>query len=124
MIVVDACVIIDFLAQRATPEVDTLSRLLQRDLVVLAPSTVTELLSDPAGGSPTAELIRSMARLALDDGYWDRAGRLRCAVRGAGRKAALGDALLAQACIDADLRLLTSDRDFQTFAELSDLKLA
>lgn len=123
MIVVDACVIIDFLAERSTPEVNALSRLLQRDLALLAPSTVTELLSDPAGGSPTAELIHSMERLVLDHGYWDRAGQLRSAMRGAGRKAALGDALLAQACIDADLPLLTSDRDFLAFAELSELKL-
>lgn len=123
MIVVDACVIIDFLAEKSTREVDSLGRLLQRDQALLAPSTVTELLSDPAGGSPTAELIRSMERLAVDEGYWERAGRLRSAVCRAGRKAALGDALLAQVCIDAKLPLLTSDRDFRAFAEISNLHL-
>ena len=33
------------------------------------------------------------------------------------RKARLGDALIAQNCIDAGVPLLTRDRDFKAFAE-------
>ncbi len=45
-------------------------------------------------------------------------------VKRSGCKAALGDALIAQACIDADVALLTRDTDFAAFAELGGLKLA
>ena len=36
-------------------------------------------------------------------------------------KARLGDALIAQSCIDAHVVLLTRDRDFRTFAEAAKL---
>jgi len=41
-----------------------------------------------------------------------------------GRKASLGDALIAQACIDSDVPLLTRGADFAAFAKLGGLKLA
>lgn len=124
MIAVDACVIISFLAGDAIPEVESFARLLTNQEAVLPPSTITELLSDPKGGAQTAGLIDGLKVLALEDGYWGRAGLLRASVRRAGRKAALGDALVAQACLDADVALLTCDTDFKAFAELAGLKLA
>jgi len=45
-------------------------------------------------------------------------------VRRAGRKAVSGDALVAQACLDADLPLLTADGDFRAFTQFSNLRLA
>ena len=124
MIVVDTCVLISFLAGDDLKEVDVLTGLLARGEAVLAPSTITEMLSDPKGGGEAAALISGVKVLTLGEGYWVRAGRLRATVRRAGRKAALGDALIAQACIDADVPLLTSDSDFGAFAELAGLKLA
>jgi len=124
VIAVDACVVIGFLAGDANPEIEAFVRLLSRDEAILAPSTIAELLSDPKGGGQTARLIEGLKTLALADGYWARAGLLRAAVRRAGRKAALGDALLAQACLDADVALLTCDGDFKAFAEVAGLKLA
>ena len=124
MIAVDACVVISFLEGEPIAEVEAFASLLASDQAVLAPSTVAELLSDPKGGPETAALIDGFKILPLEDGYWRRAGLLRAAVRRTGRKAALGDALAAQACLDADVPLLTRDRDFKAFAELAGLKLA
>jgi predicted nucleic acid-binding protein len=124
LIAVDACVVISFLAGEATPEVERLAALLSNAEAILAPSTVTELLSDPKGGPGVALLVDQLRTIEIEDGYWARAGVLRANVRRGGRKAALGDALLAQACLDADLPLLTADGDFKAFAEFSGLKLA
>jgi predicted nucleic acid-binding protein len=124
MIAVDACVVISFLAGEAMSEVDAFAALLENDRAALAPSTVAELLSDPKGGARTAMLIDGLKTLQIEEGYWRRAGLLRAAVRRAGRKAALGDALAAQACLDADVPLLTCDADFKAFAEVARLRLA
>jgi predicted nucleic acid-binding protein len=35
----------------------------------------------------------------------------------------LGDALIAQSCVDQGIALLTRDRDFQSFAEAASLDL-
>ncbi len=124
MIAVDACVVISFLAGEAGPEVDALIALLARGEAILAPSTVTELLSDPRSGGEVGRLIADLKTLPTLDGYWRRAGHLRALIKRAGRKAALGDALLAQACIDNQIALLTQDRDFRAFADLATLRLA
>lgn len=124
MIAVDACVVISFLSGQQTRETGMFADLLRAAEAVLAPSTVAELLSDPAGGMRTAELIDGLVLLPTLDGYWQRAGLLRAKVRRTGRKAALGDALAAQACLDADCPLLTADSDFSAFAQIAGLRLA
>jgi hypothetical protein len=40
------------------------------------------------------------------------------------RKARLGDALIAQCCIDREIPLITRDRDFQAFADAAGLDLS
>ena len=123
MIAVDACVVISFLAGEQTRETRLFADLLRAADASLAPSIVAELLSDSAGGPRTAELIDGLELLPTLDGYWRRAGLLRAAVRRTGRKAALGDALAAQACLDADCALLTADKDFNAFAQVAGLRL-
>jgi predicted nucleic acid-binding protein len=39
------------------------------------------------------------------------------------RKARLGDALIAQTCVDRGIPLLTRDKDFRAFADAARLKL-
>ncbi len=123
MIVVDACVVISLLGGGEGASVEALADLLATGGAALAPSTVAELLSAPAGSESLAGWIAALRILPLSEGYWERAGRLRATLRRRGCKAALGDALLAQACIDAELPLLTNDRDFRVIATHSDLKL-
>lgn len=116
--------VIDFLEDRDTPHVEQLATLLAGSNAVLAPVTITELLSAPKPHASLHDILPNFYLLRIDEGYWERAGMLRAQLRKAGRKAALGDALIAQACIDADVPLLTRDGDFAAFMELGGLKLA
>jgi len=61
--------------------------------------------------------------IEIGSGYWQRAGELRAKVLAKHRKARLGDALIAQSCIDGGVPLLTRDRDFRAFAEAARLDL-
>jgi hypothetical protein len=63
--------------------------------VVMVPVELTELFSDSNLPSATAE---NLSALPLIDtpGYWRRAGALRAKVLASGRRARLGDALVAQ----------------------------
>ena len=124
MIAVDTSVLVDWLDQIDSQEARRVSGFAQNGEGVVAPVTLTELLSDPKGGRSLDAALVAFPILPLSDGYWERAGLLRAKVRKAGRKAALGDALVAQACIDNDVPLLTRDADFAAFAKLAGLKLA
>lgn len=62
-------------------------------------------------GAPGGDVV------ALQDGFWHRAGKLRASILARKRKARLGDALIAQCCIDADNPLITRDANFQAFSE-------
>ncbi len=61
--------------------------------------------------------------IEIADGYWERVGALRAKVLATGREARLGDALIAQSCIDRGIPLLTRDRDIRAFAESANLNL-
>ena len=91
--------------------------------VLMVPVVLTELLSDPKLPSHVAQLLSEIPMLELGPGYWQRAGVLRSKVLAKRRKARLGDALIAQICIDQDLLLLTRDRDFRAFAAAAGLDL-
>jgi predicted nucleic acid-binding protein len=124
LIAVDSCVVIDLLQGLDAPHVQKLATLLGESGAVLTPVTVTELLSAPKPHVTLYDILPGFYILELNHGYWERAGELRAKVRRAHRKAALGDALIAQACIDNDVPLLTRDADFAAFAKLGGLKLA
>lgn len=124
MIAVDTSVLVDWLDQVASPEARRVSQFAQSGEGVIAPVTLTELLSDPRGGRALDAALIAFPTLPISDGYWQRAGELRAKIRKAGRKAALGDALIAQSCIDNDTPLLTRDTDFAAFAKFGGLKLA
>ncbi|MGA3211007.1 MAG: PIN domain-containing protein [Terriglobales bacterium] len=91
--------------------------------LVMVPVVLTEVLSDPGLPPQVAEMLAELPLLDIDSGFWRRAARLRAAVLKMGRKARLGDALIAQCCIDHGIPLITRDRDFRIFAESAGLKL-
>jgi predicted nucleic acid-binding protein len=124
LIAVDTSVLVDWLDQRMTAQAKRVATFAQSGEGVVAAVTITELLSDPHGNRGLGPALVAFPVLPVLDGYWERAGLLRAKVRQAGRKAALSDALIAQACIDSDVPLLTSDADFEAFALLGGLKLA
>jgi predicted nucleic acid-binding protein len=91
--------------------------------VLMAPAVLTELLSDPAMPRDVATLLSDLPLIEVSAGYWHRAGELRAKVLAERRKARLGDALIAQSCVDRGIPLLTRDRDFRAFAEAAGLEL-
>jgi predicted nucleic acid-binding protein len=96
---------------------------LQDRQVLMPPAMLSELLSDPDLPSEAANGLTQLPLLEVTDGYWQRAGMLRSHVLARRRKARLGDALIAQSCIDRGVLLLSRDRDFKTFASAADLRL-
>ncbi len=92
--------------------------------LVLPPVVVTEVLSDPAVDPFIEEHVQELAQLEIRKGYWARAGSARRLLIGRGFKARVGDALIAQSCIDHGVALITRDKDFRHFARHCGLKLA
>jgi predicted nucleic acid-binding protein len=88
----------------------------------LPPVVVTEALSNPFLSPDGARRILALPVIDLMDGYWVRAGEMRAGLIRLERKAKLGDALIAQCCLDYDAPLITYDDDFDNFADLG-LKL-
>ena len=105
------------------PDTELLERAIRERQTLMIPAVLTELLSDPLLGAEDAQTLGAVPVIELEPGYWYRAGLLRAKVLSMRRKARLGDALIAQSCIDRKIPLLTRDADFQAFAEAAELKL-
>jgi predicted nucleic acid-binding protein len=100
-----------------------LDRALDDRQVLMAPAVLSELLSDPKLAPEAATALVELPLIEIEDGYWQRAGELRARVLAKKSKARLGDALIAQCCIDRGITLLTRDRDFHAFAESAGLDI-
>jgi predicted nucleic acid-binding protein len=89
----------------------------------MPPRVLTELLSDPELPAAVARTLSDVPLIEIEPGYWQRAGKLRARVLAKKRKVRLGDALIAQSCVDARVSLISRDRDFRAFAEAAALDL-
>jgi predicted nucleic acid-binding protein len=123
MMAVDTSTWISFLQGDRGDDTDILDRALEDRQVLMPPGVLTEVLSDPKIPARVARILLQVPLIEIESGYWQRAGELRASVLAKGRTARLGDALIAQSCIDQGLALLSRDRDFRAFAEAADLKL-
>ncbi len=123
MIAADTSTWIAFLEGSRGDDVQLLDQALAERQVVMVPVVLTELLSDPKLPSPVAKTLSEVPAIEVAPGYWQRAGALRADVLATRRKARLGDALIAQSCIDGGVPLLTRDRDFRAFANAAELDL-
>jgi hypothetical protein len=123
VIAVDTSSWIAFLSGDRGPDVDFVERLLAERHACLPPVVLTELLSDPRLPERVAGLLGELPRLALKEGYWERAGALRAKAIAARRRAPLADALIAQCCLDHRVRLVTRDSDFRHFVKLGGLEV-
>lgn len=123
MIAADTSTWIAFLEGDRGDDVEMLAKALGDRQVVMAPAVLTELLSDPELRAPETRNLADLPLIDIEPGNWQRAGRLRAQVLKRNRKARLGDALIAQSCIDGSVSLITRDRDFRAFAEAAGLKL-
>jgi len=113
-----------FLAGSGGEDLEALDRALKDRQVLMVPVVLTELLSDPKLPSGAAKTLSEVPLIEIGPGYWQRAGVLRAKVLAKRRRARLGDALIAQSCIDRGVTLLTRDRDFRAFADAAGLDLA
>src|ERR1022692_328680 len=123
MIAVDTSTWIAFLQGDGGEDVEMLDRALQDRQVLMAPVVLTEVLSDPKLSAEVSQTLSELPLIEVSPGYWQRAGELRAKVLAKRHKARLGDALIAQSCIDRGIPLLTRDRDFRAFAEAAGLDL-
>jgi predicted nucleic acid-binding protein len=114
---------IAFLEGSSGDDVQLLDRALEDSRVVMVPVVLTELLSDASLPAHVVKTISDLPLLQVASGYWQRAGALRAKVLATRRKARLGDALIAQTCMDQNIPLITRDRDFRTFAVAANLNL-
>ena len=117
MIAIDTSSMRRYLAGENGPDVVLVVTALRSRRAALPPIVVTELLSEQSLESASRSAIARAPQVPLIDGYWERAGLLRAALRRSGFKARVADCLVAQACIDHDIPLITFDRDFRHFAD-------
>lgn len=124
MIAADTSTWIAFLQGDPGEDTDLLDQALEHKQVLMSPVVLTELLSDPKLDPKVAKTLSEVPVIENREGYWQRAGGLRAQVLARRRKARLGDALIAQSCVDRDAPLLTRDRDFRAFADAAGLNIA
>jgi predicted nucleic acid-binding protein len=123
MIAADTSTWVAFLEGGKGEDTQLLDKALEDRQVLMVPAVLTELLSDPKLPPGVAGTLSEVPLIEIGPGYWQRAGVLRAKVLLRLRKARLGDALIAQSCIDQGIALLTRDRDFRAFAEDAGLDL-
>ena len=116
MIAADTSTWVAYLEGATEDDAQQLDRALEEKQAVMVPAVLTELLSDPNLPHRVAVFLVGLPLIQITPGYWQRTGSLRAKMLAQGRKARLGDALIAQCCIDEGVRLLTRDRDFRAVA--------
>ena len=123
MIAADTSTWIAFLEGNPGQDAELLRQALTDHQVLMIPAVLTELLSGPVLSSEAGETLSEVPMIEVEIGYWQRAGLLRAKVLSTGHKARLGDALIAQTCVDRSVPLLTRDKDFRAFADAAALNL-
>jgi predicted nucleic acid-binding protein len=128
VVIVDSSVLIDYLADRTTPETNWLEQNLDRRRIGITTMILTEVLQGIRGDDQFAETLEALGRFAL----FEIAGR-ELAVRSARNYRALRkrgitirnaiDCLNATFCIHEGHALLHNDRDFDPFEEHLDLEV-
>ena len=122
MIVVDSSVWIDFFNGVSTPEVDQLDALLGVTPLAIGDLILVEVMQGFRNERDVAtarQLFRSLALLPLLGGStpWKAAENYRQLRRKGITVRKTIDGIIATACIEANLPLLFSDRDFQPYVE-------
>jgi len=123
VIAVDTSTWIAFFKGDRGEDAEQLDRALRDRQALMAPAVLTEMLSDPKLSPQVSQALEELPLIEITPDYWQRAGAQRAKVLAKRRKARLGDALIAQSCIDRGIPLLTRDRDFRAFADAAGLDL-
>ena len=120
---IDSSTLISYLSGADRPDTRLVDQILDTGTAVLPPVVVTEVLSQPRLPGAVRAVISAMDVLSIRDGFWERAGHTRALVIAKGRRARLADTLIAQACLDHDLPLITHDADFKRLAAVVGLRI-
>ena len=123
MIAADTSSVVAYLAGDEAADVSSLDAALAANQLCLPPVVLTELLSDPKLPPRVALILIQIPLLQITEGFWERTGVLRSKVIARKRRARLADSLIAQACLDHGVALITRDTDFRAFAQIAGLKL-
>jgi predicted nucleic acid-binding protein len=115
MVAADTSTWINFFKNNPSQKVDRLSQSLSDGILLMPPVVLMELLSFQGIKSSDQDLLRSLPRLDLREGFWERAGEARRTLLKKGLKARSMDCLIAQSCIDSDIPLISEDNDFRHF---------
>jgi predicted nucleic acid-binding protein len=129
VIVVDSSVWIDFFGGMSTPEVERLDGLLGVTPLAIGDLILVEVMQGFRTDQDVAtarQLFRSLALLPMLGGSsaWKAAENVRQLRRKGITVRKTIDGIIATACIEANLPLLFSDRDFQPYVEHLGLELA
>lgn len=119
MIAVDTSSLVEFLKDNTGQDILLIEHALDEKNLILPPIVLSEILSDPKLSAEIKKTLNNLPSFPLLDGFWARASILRSHILAKKRKARLGDALIAQFCIDHNLPLITRDEDFKSFQETS-----
>ena len=120
---VDSSTVIAYVQGNSGGDVDAFDAALGGN-IVLPPVVLAEILSDPKLPPDHRRLLLNFPLLGILEGYWERTAKARSMLIAKKLRARLGDALIAQACIDHDVALITRDKDFRHFAKHCGLRLA
>ena len=123
MIAADTSSMVAFLQGEEGDDVELIQAALDENQLALPPPVLAELLSNPLLSKSVRTLLADLPILQVEPGYWTRAGALRAAALKEKKKARLGDALIAQSCLDQLTPLVTRDKDFRQFARIAGLSL-
>ncbi len=123
MICADTSSVIAYLQGDEGGDTELIDRALADQTLVLAPVSVTELLSDRTATPVYEKFVLGISRLEIKPGYWERAGRLRAKLLQHHYRPKIADSLIAQSCLDHQIPLITRDSDFRAFQKFAGLKL-
>jgi len=123
VIAVDTSSLIGFFSADGAQDNSVVRAALRDEQLVLPPVVLAEASSDPFVKDELIDYLNTMSLLDLRPEYWARVGQMRRVILQQGLKAKLGDALIAQSCIDHDVPLITRDKDFRHYAKHCGLKL-
>jgi predicted nucleic acid-binding protein len=114
---------IPFLAGQPGNDVELIEVHLQQRSLVMCPIVLAELLSDPARSFAARQSLLRIPLLEVRFGFWTRAGLTRADLLRQKIRPKLADTLIAQFCIDHNIRLHARDTDFRPFAKHAGLQL-
>jgi predicted nucleic acid-binding protein len=123
MIAADTSVLIDYFQGNHNTQTDKLDDIFSHHLLVLPPTVLVEILSDPYLPKKFVNKIIELPLLEITENYWQRAGFNRSKLISKKLKARLADTLIAQSCIDYQVKLITRDTDFKNFVKYCGLIL-